>query len=137
MQMAGHATLDRFDLLAGARRVSQHAARIAPKRAPGLREFKRPATQEQRRADQVFHVAEPVRERRLRHVHGLGGAGDAARAFQGGQHLQVAKLEPAGPGRVDRGSVHAEMVMDLSGLFISLVWPLAAKMPFPIDEGKR
>ena len=45
-----------------------------------------------------FHVAQPVRERGLRHVHGFGGAGDAARGFQGGQHLQVPKLEPAVQG---------------------------------------
>ncbi|KAG0759993.1 hypothetical protein G6F22_019235 [Rhizopus arrhizus] len=78
MQMAGHATLDRFDFLASARGVAQDATRVAPERTPGLCQFKRPATQEQRRADQVFHVAQPVRERRLRHVHGFGGAGGAA-----------------------------------------------------------
>ncbi|MNL58184.1 hypothetical protein D3C87_1818020 [compost metagenome] len=57
MQMAGHAALHRFDFFARARRVAQDAAGVAPQRAAGFRQFQLAATHEQRRADQVFHIA--------------------------------------------------------------------------------
>ena len=131
MQAAGDAGLDRLDLLARARGVALHAAGIAPQRAPRFGQRQRPAAREQRRAHHVFHIAQPVRQRGLRHVHGLGRGRDGSGLFQGDQHFQVAQLQAPRPEQFGEGGNHAEMVMDISGLFIGRLWASCPKWAPP------
>ncbi|KAG1319683.1 hypothetical protein G6F63_014615 [Rhizopus arrhizus] len=92
MQMAGHAPLDRVDFLASARGGAQDATRVAPERTPGLCQFKRPATQEQRRADFAFQLLDLLAERRLADAkpgRGLGQMGFLGHGQEVAQKTQI------------------------------------------------
>ena len=78
----------------GAGQIVEHAARRRQHALAGRGQRHPPAEpQEQRRGQPRLDVAQLVRERRLRQVQPLGGAGDAAGVGDLGDEGEVADLE--------------------------------------------